>query len=99
MIKRKKIRPGSGAFSDVIKSACRDVFSDDMIEIHYDRLALITGCRKIKEYSKSRISLQFDKRRAVIEGIGLVPESLVNGQMAVSGIIQKVVFEDDQTCS
>ncbi len=94
MLKRRKSRRGK-RIADVISNAYREAFSDDMIEIHYDRLALITGCRRITEYSDSRLRLQFKNRSAIIEGTCLVPESLVNGQMAVKGNISRVVFEND----
>ena len=69
-----------------------DLFSDDEVEIHSNKFALITGCRKLKEYSATRIVLSFKKMSLEIEGEGLEPDSLINGEMAVTGTIKGVKF-------
>ena len=71
-----------------------NITSDDQIEIHSNRLALITGCKKLTEYSREKVSLSFKNMNVEITGEELEPESLINGQMALRGIIRGVTYID-----
>lgn len=84
--------------SGILKSLKRisnDIFSDDTVEIHSGSLVYVTGCKKLKEYSKDQIKLSFKKYELVIEGEDLEPESLINGQISVRGTIKGVSFIDN----
>ena len=76
------------------KDLAVSISSDDEIEIHSNRLALITGCKKLTEYSREKVSLSFGKMDVEITGEELEPESLINGQMALRGIIRGVTYID-----
>ena len=76
------------------KDLAVSISSDDEIEIHSNRLALITGCKKLTEYSREKLSLSFGKMDVEITGEELEPESLINGQMALRGIIRGVTYID-----
>ncbi len=77
------------------KDLATDIMSDDQIEIHSNRLALITGCKKLTEYSREKVSLSFKNMDVEITGEELEPESLINGQMALRGIIRGVTYIDN----
>ena len=80
-----------------IKLKTNEYFTTDAIEIHSNTSAIITGCRKLTEYGKTRIVLRFREYDLVISGEGLEPEGLINGQMAVKGFITGVTYEFDQS--
>jgi len=96
------MRGGKKKLSNLVnrfESIMSDMTSDVQIEIHSNRLMLISGCRKLTEYNTNNVKLLFKKMSLEIEGKDLVPESLINGQMAVRGIIEAVRYIDDQkTC-
>jgi len=77
------------------KDLATDIMSDDQMEIHSNRLALITGCKKLTEYSREKVSLSFKNMDVEITGEELEPESLINGQMALRGIIRGVTYIDN----
>ena len=77
------------------KDLATDIMSDDQMEIHSNRLALITGCKKLTEYSREKVSLSFKNMDVEITGEELEPESLINGQMALRGIIRGVKYIDN----
>lgn len=79
-----------------VSDAVGDVFSKDQIEIHSNIYMLISGCRKLTEYSDSRVTMTLGRLALVVEGEGLEPESLINGQMAIRGIIKGVRYVDCQ---
>ena len=76
------------------KYLASDLTYDDQIEIHSNRYVLITGCRKLTEYSKEKVSLSFKDMDVEITGYELEPESLLNGQMALKGVIRGVNYVD-----
>ena len=78
-----------------LKSVCDEVLSDDEIEIHSNSLALISGCRRLTEYTKHKITLTMKDMTVTISGEDLEPESLINGRMAVRGFICEVKYECD----
>ena len=78
-----------------IKNTGDEFVSDDMIEIHSDKLALISGCVRITEYSSEKLSLSFRNKTVTLYGSRLEPESLINGQMAVKGTIRGVTYGDN----
>ena len=78
------------------KDSVAETVASDCIEIHSDSLALISGCRTITEYSKEFLKLKLGNLTVIIEGEELEPESLINGQMAVSGIIKGVKYIADR---
>ena len=78
-----------------IRKAGDEILIDDMIEIHSGNLALISGCVKITEYSDRKLSFSFKNKKITIIGQHLTPESLINGQMSVSGKIEQVTFYDN----
>ena len=85
-----KIRDGA-------KRIKKDLTSDEMIEIHSNTLALISGCRKISEYTDEHLTLIFKNFTLSITGRDLVPESLINGQMSLRGEIVEVRYIDNKT--
>ena len=90
------LKKGNGmGFIKRAKYLAETVLSDDMIEIRSNSYALISGCRKLTEYSKERIALSFRKMNVVITGEDLEPESLINGQMALKGLIREVIYLDN----
>ena len=44
-------------FLNRIKNIANDIFSDDSIEIYSGTYALVSGCKKLKEYTKEKIVL------------------------------------------
>ncbi len=52
----------------------------------------ITGCRKIKDYSKEKIVLECCDCTAILSGHELTVENLLNGQMSVVGKIESLEF-------
>ena len=78
------------------KDSAMGLLSDDTLEIHSNKIALISGSRKLKEYKDDRIVLEFRSMILIIEGDCLVPESLINGQMSVKGKISALRYEYDQ---
>ena len=77
-----------------VKHMALDMFSDDQIEIHSNTYALITGCKKLTEYNREKVSLSFRDKRVEITGADLEAESLINGQMALKGTIRGVNYID-----
>ncbi len=83
---------------DVMKSAkdlASDVFSDDLIEITSNRYAIIGGCVRLTEYNGSVIRISFRDMTVEFLGEDLEPESLINGQMALRGVIREVRYIDN----
>ena len=92
-MKRKgKLSKKLGGF----KLKVNEYFTLDAIEIHSNTHAIITGCRKLTEYGKTRVVLRFRDYDIVITGEDLEPEGLINGQMALSGFITGVTYEFDK---
>ncbi len=77
------------------KSIASGMFTDDQVEIISNRYALISGCKKLTEYSSEKIALSFRDMKIEIKGKDLEPESLLNGQMAVKGLIHEVIYLDN----
>jgi len=50
----------------------------------------------LSEYNENKITLEMHKMTLVIVGERLEPESLINGQMALRGIIKGVSFVDNK---
>ena len=86
---------GKTTFFKRAKFLASNMFSDDQIEIHSNNYALITGCKKLTEYSKEKVTLSFRKMKMEITGEDLEPESLINGQMALKGHILEVRYIDN----
>ena len=78
-----------------IKNIANDIFSDDSIEIYSGTYALVSGCKKLKEYTKEKIVLSFKNSELMICGNDLEPESLINGQISVRGEIKEVKYIDN----
>lgn len=72
-----------------------ELVSDDEVEIHSNRYALISGCKKLTEYSDSKITIVMRGMTLTVTGEYLEPESLINGKMAIKGIIKEVRYECD----
>ena len=73
-----------------------DLVSDAQIELHSNRFALISGCKKITEYSDEYLSMVFDDFSVSVSGRDLVPECLINGQMSLRGEINEVKYFDNK---
>ena len=78
-----------------LKAATDEISTDEEIEIHSNRLALISGCRRLTEYNKNSITLEMKDMTVIISGEDLEPESLINGKMAIRGFIAEVKYECD----
>ncbi|MBQ7669513.1 MAG: YabP/YqfC family sporulation protein [Clostridia bacterium] len=78
-----------------IKNIANDIFSDDTIEIYSGAYALVSGCKKLKEYTKEKIVLSFKNSELMISGNDLEPESLINGQISIQGEIKEVKYIDN----
>ncbi|MBR6918209.1 MAG: YabP/YqfC family sporulation protein [Clostridia bacterium] len=77
------------------KYAASCVTYGEMIELHSDRLALISGCRRLCDYKKEKIVLELKNMNVEFVGEDLEPESLINGEMAIKGIIREVKYFDN----
>ena len=86
---------GIKRFIKKFKDVSADLISDEEIEIHSNRFALISGCKKLTEYSENRITLSMRDMTLTVTGEDLEPESLINGKMAIKGIIKEVRYECD----
>jgi len=92
------MQKGKSRIRDILskaKASLYGTFSDVSIELYSNTTAFVTGCTRLKEYSHERISLDFKRISVVIEGEYLEPESLINGQMAIKGIIREVRYVDN----
>ncbi len=86
---------GLKGFLKKIKDASSSLITEDEVEIFSNRYALISGCRKLTEYSDSKITLSMSGMTLTVVGECLEPESLINGRMAIRGIIKEVLYERD----
>ena len=86
-----------GKIMGSVRSCADGLFSDQLIEFHSNRYVLISGCRKMTEYNENVVKISFGDHEAQITGKRLIPESLINGQMAIRGKIDGVVFSDNKT--
>lgn len=78
-----------------IKNIANDIFSDDSIEIYSGTYALVSGCKKLKEYTREKIVLSFKDADLILLGRDLEPESLINGQISIQGEIKEVKYIDN----
>ena len=78
------------------RSLASDLMRDDQIEIHSNNFALITGCRKLTEYNKNKVALSFRNMDVEITGNELEADSLLNGQMSLTGSICEVRYIDNK---
>ena len=74
----------------------KNALSDEAIELHSNTLALISGCLKISEYSDTALEMAFRDHNVRITGRDLAPESLINGEMALTGTIYEVKYVDNK---
>ncbi len=86
---------GLSKLFDRAKRLSTELFGDDLIEIRSNNCALISGCRKMTDYNSNKVSMSFKNMRVEITGEGLEPESLLNGQMALKGVIKEVRYLDN----
>ena len=91
----KNVKGNIARLARKMKYASSGVFSDAVVEIRSNTLALIGGCVRLTEYSRERIALEFRDMKLEITGRDLEPESLLNGQKAVKGSICEVRYVDN----
>ncbi len=89
------LNEGFKRFKRKIKDVSCELLSDAEVEIHSDRFALISGCRKLTEYSEERITLEMKDMTLTVIGEYLEPQSLINGKMEINGVIKEVRYERD----
>ncbi len=69
-----------------------DMFRADSIVLRGERTATVYGCRQILRYAKECVCLSLGKRRACVEGEGLICTSFSAGTVTVEGRIAGVHY-------